>query len=209
MCRCFLCMWCLVPPTAVDIPLWLHSVSLLAPKPGQPGAHMLWKTLPCPCFVRLTFNSRSDNTRPPLTETVPTTRPCLCNLDSKGVWNSHTFQHPCWPLLFSTTKRSHPPHTNSCPIGTTGHWLSMALHDHNHRVCAQPKYCATITKRRPPPLDCTTKAHVQTQIPACFSRGNTLRHDDTSSTTVRQNCFLRSTSQRPSPVVRSKQARHI
>ena len=29
-----------------------------------------------------------------------------------------------------------------------------------------------------------------------FSRGNTLRHDDTSSTTVRQNCVLRITSQR-------------
>ena len=65
--------------------LWLHSVSLLAPQPSQPGAHMLWRTLPCPCFVRLAFNNRSDNTRPPFTETVPTTRPCLCNLDSKSL----------------------------------------------------------------------------------------------------------------------------
>ena len=78
-------------------------------------------------------------------------------------------------------KRSHPPHTTSCPLRTTGHWLSMALHDHNHRVCAQPMYCATITKRRPPPLDSTTKAHQQTQVPACFSRGNTWRHDDHSA----------------------------
>ena len=94
--------WCHPPPWTS--PLWLHSVSLLAPHPGQPGAHMLWRTLPCPCFVRLTVNNRSDNTRPPFTKTVPTTRPCLCNLDSKGVWNSHTFQHPCRPLLFPTTK---------------------------------------------------------------------------------------------------------
>ena len=38
---------------------------LLAPQLDRPGAHMLWRTLPCPCFVRLAFNNRPDNTCPP------------------------------------------------------------------------------------------------------------------------------------------------
>ena len=187
VCRCFLCMSCLVPPTTVDIPLWLHSVSLLAPHPGQPGAHMLWRTLPCPCFVRLTFNNRSDNTRPPFTETVPTTRPCLCNLESKGLWNSHTLQHPCWSLLFPSTKRYLLPASN--------HWT---LAEHGAARLQPPSLCSTKVLRN------NHKEETSTAPPK-----NTCRHHVGSSKLTLQSHQKASWTRRPSPVVRWKQARHI